>query len=113
MFFGSLCYVPEMDAYAHFIGTAINGQSSNLNIAPEGVNEEMDEERQSKSFKEFIVDHMNSAVLFTTGSTVNTFYCPDFLFHLKKDFLPQVMLWTEMLLGLSVMHNITLDMCKD
>ena len=128
-----------MDAYANFIETAINGRSSNFNIAPEDVNEEMDEKMLKnedeveqiviiskilfhfvnhelmklqadfdfKSFKEFIDEHMNSAVLFTTGSNANTFYSPDFLFHLKKDFLPHTMLWTEMLLGSSVMHIST------
>ena len=40
-----------MDAYAHFIETAINCQSSNLNIAPEDVNEEMDKERQNNEDK--------------------------------------------------------------
>ena len=73
----------------------------------------LQEDFDFKSFKEFIDDHMNSAILFTTGSTANTFYSPDFLFHLKKDFLPHAMLWTEMLLGSSVMHIITSDMSKD
>lgn len=49
--------------------------------------------------KEYIQNQMNSAILFTSGSTINIHYSPDFLYHLRKDFLPQAMLWTEMLLG--------------
>ena len=66
VFFGSPCYVPEMDAYAHFIETAINGRSSNFNIAPEDVNEEMDEEmhRNEDEVEQIVINYFQDLISF-------------------------------------------------
>ena len=66
VFFGSPCYVPEMDAYAHFIETAINAQSSNLDIAPEDVNEERYEERQNNEYEveQIVINYSQDLISF-------------------------------------------------